>query len=322
MVKKYFWRKLGQLNNPLRRILERQLILQAQQIKATRAGGACSQIDDLSCVEYSVFSQWGEDGIINWLIDRVPDIPQTFVEFGVEDYREANTRLLLHLRNWRGLVIDGSAENVDDICRQDIYWRYELHAKCSFIDAENINKLILDAGFSGDIGILSIDIDGNDFWVWKAIDVVKPALVVCEYNAVLGDKFQLTVPYRPDFCRNKAHYSNLYFGASLQALIKLGVQKGYRFVGTASSGCNAFFVRDDLAHNVFDALGAVRGFPSLFREARGQGGELLFVSGPDRAEIIKDLPLLNLADGLTTSLAELAVPCSREWSEGRKACFK
>jgi hypothetical protein len=290
---------------------ERQLILQA--LVVAKMNRALPRLGNLAEAEFCGFSQWGEDGIIDWLVERLPGLPRTFVEFGVEDYRESNTRLLVCLRNWRGLLMDGSAQHISDIQRQDVYWRYDLTAKCAFIDRDNINQLISDAGFKGDIGLLSVDIDGNDYWVWQAINVISPVIVICEYNAVFGNKYQLTVPYQADFQRTRAHHSNLYFGASFPALERLSKEKGYTFVGTTSTGCNAFFVRNDHAHTIVDALGEILSFPSSVRESRDQDGVLTFQNGQARGKVIADLPLVNVENNQSTTLGELGELCSSNW---------
>lgn len=304
-------------NAPLQRLAERQLILQA--LSAAQMNRSRQRLGGLHEAEFCAFSQWGEDGIIDWLVERLPGIPATFVEFGVEDYRESNTRLLLQLRNWRGLVMDGSQAHIRDIQIQEVYWRHDLQAKCAFIDRDNINTLLAEAGLRGEVGLLSVDIDGNDYWVWQAIDVVSPAIVVCEYNAVLGDRYALTVPYRADFQRTRAHHSNLYFGASIRAMIALGQSKGYTFVGTTSTGCNAFFVRNDLAPAVVNALEGIWAFPSAVREARDPEGRLLFVSGVARAELIAQLPLVDLERNAQTTLAACPDLYSAEWSRAARA---
>lgn len=311
----YLRRQVAKANRPAERLAERQFVLQA--LALARANRDRPRLAGLHEAEFCAFSQWGEDGIIDWLAARLPDAPPSFVEFGVEDYTEANTRLLLQLRNWRGLVIDGSADNIAAVRRQDVHWRHDLTAVDAFITRDNINALIGDAGFSGDIGLLSIDIDGNDYWVWQAIDVVSPAIVVCEYNAVLGDRHALTVPYKADFRRAEAHHSRLYFGASLPALIALGRDKGYAFVGTTSTGCNAFFVRADLAAAVTEALDSIHAFPSAVREARGPDGRLTFLGGARRREVIADLPLVDVETGGETTLAALGEIYSPEWLAGR-----
>jgi hypothetical protein len=313
-LKRRFLRRLRSVFSHLEINSERQLILQC--LLAAKMNRSLARISILADAEFCGFSQWGEDGIIDWLVERLPGIPRTFVEFGVGNYRESNTRLLLFLRNWRGLVMDGSAEHVSGIQRQDIYWRYDLTAKCAFIDRDNINKLISTAGFKGDIGLLSVDIDGNDYWVWQAIDVVSPSIVICEYNAVFGDRYQLSVPYQADFQRTRAHYSNLYFGASLPAFMKLGEEKGYTFVGTTSTGCNAFFVRDDFAPLIVDVLDNISAFPSSLRESRDAQGGLVFARGMERGKMIQNLPLVGLAKNQTTTLVECGEIYSPEWVKG------
>lgn len=307
-------RLLGRLRgsaSPSERHLERQLLLQCLLVAKINRG--LTYVGALSEIEFCGFSQWGEDGIIDWLVERLPGIPRTFVEFGVEDYRESNTRLLLNLRNWRGLVMDGSQELINNIMQQDIYWRYDLTAKCAFIDRENVNDLIASSGISGEIGLLSIDIDGNDYWVWQSIDVVNPVIVVCEYNALFGDLRRISVPYQADFQRTHAHHSNLYFGASLTALIDLASRKGYAFVGTNSNGCNAFFVRNDHAAELLKAIGEVRSFPSAIRESRDALGQLTFARGNIRVEAIRHLPVFDFEANATRPLSDLGELYSDKW---------
>lgn len=294
-------------------LLERSLLLNAKSLSDQRREGS---IADLRDVEFRVFSQWGEDGIIDWLVSRIPDINKSFVEFGVQNYRESNTRYLLIAQNWRGLVMDGSKVHIEDILSQDIYWRHDLLAKCAFIDRDNINSLIGGSGFNGEIGLLSIDIDGNDYWVWQAIEVVSPVIVVCEYNAVLGDVLPLSIPYVADFYRTRTHHSNLYFGASIRALVQLGESKGYVFVGTASTGCNAFFVRRDHASRVMSELDQVLVYPSSVREARDTNGRLTFVGGESRQRLIGHLPFVEPVTGQTLDLASWGQISSVAWSQG------
>jgi hypothetical protein len=255
------------------------------------------QLNDISSfgeVEFRVFSQWGEDGIIQYLINRVPIENTSFVEFGVENYLEANTRFLLINNNWKGLVLDGSQSHIDHIRKDRIYWRHNLTAECRFITRENINDILDDCGFRGDIGLLSIDIDGNDYWVWESIDVIRPRIVICEYNSVFGSTRPLTVPYNANFVRTEAHYSNLYFGASLPALCLLANSKGYDFVGSNSTGSNAFFVRNDLPHGL-RTYSATDGYiESRLRESRSESGELTCLTGSERLQLIRDMSVHDL----------------------------
>ena len=116
-------------------------------------------ISNLSEVEFKVFSQWGDDGIIQWLIAHLEIPHKTFVEFGVANYRESNTRFLMMNDNWSGFVMDGSETNVSQIIRSEYFWKYDLTAKAAFVDTQNINDLLASSGVAKDVGILHIDLD-------------------------------------------------------------------------------------------------------------------------------------------------------------------
>src|SRR5262249_12811597 len=192
--------------------------------------------DRLQDAEFRVFSQFGEDGIIQFLTQRVPIECDIFVEFGVQDYRESNTRFLLEKDNWRGLIIDAGDAHQTFLESSELGWRHWIDAVTAFIDRDNINELISAAGISGDIGLLSIDIDGNDYWVLEAIEAVSPRLLVVEYNSLFGPEAAITIPYDPRFDRTAAHASGLYFGASLAALTRLAGERGYALVGSNRAG--------------------------------------------------------------------------------------
>jgi hypothetical protein len=255
--------------------------------------------------EFRVTSQWGDDGIIQYLVSQVPIASETFVEFGVEDYTEANTRFLLVNDNWSGLIMDGSADHMAAVRQSDIHWRHDLTAIDAFITRDNINALIADAGFRGPLGLLSVDIDGNDYWVWEAIDVVDPAIVIVEYNSVFGGKHAVTVPYAADFRRRQAHSSNLYWGASVRALCLLADRKGYVFVGCNSNGNNAYFVKRALAANVREVTPEDGYVLSRFRESRDETGRLTFKRGEERFAAIADMPVMDLDRGSIVPLRDL-----------------
>jgi hypothetical protein len=258
----------------------------------------------LGDAEFQVFSQWGEDGIIQYLLSRIDILSPTFVEFGVENYLESNTRFLVINNNWKGLVLDSSQRHIDFIKADDICWRHDLDARCAFITTDNINDLIARRFPNDALGLLSIDIDGNDYWVWKAIRY-RPAIVICEYNSVLGPRAAVTIPYQPDFTRHAAHHSGLYWGASLAAFCRLADEKGYAFVGSNSAGVNAFFVRRDLLRGL-KTLTAVDGYvESRFRDSRDENGRLSFLSGRDRLRAIQDLPVTDISEGKTHSIRDV-----------------
>jgi hypothetical protein len=284
--------------------LDTQAVLSAQPL--IHHLKAQPSLDRLQLAEFRVFSQFGDDGIIQYLIHHLAFQPDSFVEFGVSDYREANTRFLLINNNWKGLVLDSSPENIAHIRADHICWRHDLTAVTAFITRDNINPLLADHGFGGEIGILSIDVDGNDYWIWEAIEVANPVLVIVEYNSVFGRRHALTLPFDPAFDRAKAHHSNLYFGCSLKALFRLGQEKGYSFIGTNSHGNNAYFVR----HDRLGALRAVtvdEGYVApRIRESRHSSGALTHISAAGRLELIGDMEVLDLERGVHIRLNALA----------------
>jgi len=246
--------------------------------------------DSMAECEMKVFSQWGQDGILQFLISRVKDIPQTFIEFGVQNYRESNTRFLLEYNNWEGLVLDGDIENIRRIQNRRGAWRYSLKSKQAFVTAENINNLIRENGFTGSIGLLVIDIDGNDYHIWEAVEVVKPVLVVIEYNSRLGPTASCTIPYDPNFVRECAHTSGIYFGASLAALESLGRKKGYSLLGCNRHGNDAFFIREEWRPESLPVKSVEEAFVrGKSQEGRDPNGMLIQRTQEEEQKLLHDL---------------------------------
>jgi len=224
--------------------------------------------------ELSIYSQNGEDGILMYIFSKIGVKSKIFVEFGVEDGRECNAANLAINHGWRGLFIDGGGENVS----AGLKYYGAMLGDCArnvafiqaFVTAENINELIARSGIEGEVDLLSIDIDGNDYWVWKAIDKINPRVVVIEYNASFGSDKLATIPYNPAFVWNSKKSPDVFFtGASLALLEQLGQAKGYSLVGCDSNGVNAFFVRTDAVAGVIPAVSAgVAYFPHAVRTQR------------------------------------------------------
>lgn len=246
--------------------------------------------------EFKCYSQFGDDGIIQYLIRRIPIVKKSFIEFGVGDYFESNTHFLLINDNWSGFVMDGSRENIKSIQNSEVYWQHDLVAACAFIDRDNIDDLICSAGFK-DIGLLHIDLDGNDYWILEQIDTSEYCIdiLILEYNAVFGNDRKVTVPYHPKFDRREAHYSCLYWGASLPALAELAEKKGFFFVGTNSAGNNAYFINKRHS-NYLQPVSLSKGFTdSMFRESRAEDFTLSYLRGDDRREMILGLPVWDIS---------------------------
>ena len=271
------------------------------------------EIDSLADVEFQVYSQFGEDGIIEWLVANLDIENKTFVEFGVENYLEANTRFLLLNRNWTGLVLDGNSKNMDFLRSTATYWRNDIQAQAAFITVENIKGLIERNGFFGPLGILSIDLDGNDYWILKELDGLCPDILILECNPVFGDRHAVTVPYDPHFERFRCHHSGLLFGASIAALRELAERRGYEFFGTCSNGLNAFFVRADLAPRIAGKVKRRIAWPAIHRDSRDHDGQLSFVRGKDRFDLIADCEVHCCRTNRRVRLGDLADPYSAEW---------
>jgi len=320
--KKQTWRGVLIAERHLRRTAAWQDLLTMQGRQAAWEVGKLERLGQLSDAEFKVFSQGGEDGILEWLVSHLPAIPQSFVEFGVEDYLESNTRFLLCQRNWRGLVMDASPAHIESLRSHEAYWKHDLKVVAAFIDTESVNPLISGHGFRGELGVLSIDVDGNDYWIWNAIDVVNPWIVVVEYNAVLGDLHPFTIPYDAAFSRARAHYSWLYFGASIRALECLGKTRGYTLLGSNLGGWNAFFLRNDVGRRIQEAIADKSPRPSLFRDSRGRDGRMSYAGGIDRLALIAEMPVLDLTSGRLLRLEDAGEVYSDRWKAimGESGC--
>jgi hypothetical protein len=256
----------------------------------------------LADLEFKVFSQFGDDGIVQYLAHNLELKNKTFIEFGVEDYFESTTRFLLEKDNWSGFIMDGSDENIARLKRAELYWKHDLNARAAFVTKENINQLISTGTADWDgVDILHVDIDGNDYWVWKEIEI-NPPIVIMEYNSNFGIERAITVPYDPAFYRTKAHSSNLYWGSSLKALYLLALGKGYEFIGCTSAGHNAYFIRKDKMNNRVRSVSLENGYVrSRYRESRDENGNLTFASSKERAEILRGLPVFDIELGSVVS---------------------
>ncbi|MDO8558734.1 MAG: hypothetical protein Q7R84_00170 [bacterium] len=228
--------------------------------------GSLDQKIDLANHEFKIYSKVGEDGLILYILSKIGAVDHSFMEMGVEEGRECNTANLALNFGWRGLLIDASKQGIE---KAKIYYQEKLGKNSAnvkplhcFITAENINQLLSDNGMQGEIDLMSMDIDGNDYWIWKALNVIKPRLVVAEYNASYGPSRSLTIKYNSNHFHNN-NRSSLYFGASLTALKKLADSKGYILVGCDSQGHDAFFVRRDLAAGKFKEVSPEEAFYPL-----------------------------------------------------------
>jgi len=199
----------------------------------------------LAHYEHQVFSQSGEDGIIAEIFKRIGVTNRLFVEIGVGDGLQNNTTYLL-LQGWRGLWIDGNREAMNFIQQHfaNLLATGQLQVIHAWVTAENVVHLLKQAGIPASFDFLSIDIDRNTYWIWKALQTYHPRVVCVEYNSIFPPNIEWKVAYHPERAWNKSSY----FGASLLAFERLGRAMGYCLVGCTLSGINAFFVREDLCN--------------------------------------------------------------------------
>ena len=192
---------------------------------------------------YRLNSQNEEDGITLAIFEQIGSTNRRFVEVG-SGLSGGNSACLASELGWTGLMLDGDKERMVQVGR-----RFPgVVALGAWITRENINELIANAGLDGEIDFMSIDLDGNDYWVWEAVTACSPRVVVVEYNSAFGPDRAVTIPYDPQFDVHKHRF--VYYGASLAALAKLGAAKGYRLVATEPTGVNAYFLRNDVGAEI------------------------------------------------------------------------
>ncbi len=187
-------------------------------------------LSSLRSHEDRIYSQGGEDGVLARIFECIGVTNRHFVEFGAWDGETlSNTAHLRIDRGWSGLLMEGDPERTNDLIHHE------------FVTAENVDTLFAKYDVPTVFDLLSIDIDGNDYWVWKALESFAPRVVVIEYNVFFGIQVSKTIPYDAEHSWEK---NSMYHGASLAALYKLGRQKGYSLVHTDSYAPNAIFVLD------------------------------------------------------------------------------
>jgi hypothetical protein len=219
----------------------------------------------LNRAEARVYSQNGEDGIVAWLLAQVGAPNRTFVEFGIEDGSECNTANLSRTFGWSGLLMEADPEQAERA--RAFYERYpDVRVVEARVTPDNLDGLLREHG-PPEVDLLSLDIDGNDLWVWRALTAVEPRVVAIEYNATFGPERSVTVPYKDGFDRYREHASGFYHGASLAALAKVGSDKGYALVGCDSRGGNAFFVKREVVSDAVREVEPAEAFFPLWERA-------------------------------------------------------
>jgi hypothetical protein len=199
--------------------------------------------EKLTAQRFRLASQNQEDGLTIALLKEIGVAQRKFVEIGA-GLSGGNSAFLAREWGWTGLMVDGSHARMEQVAR-----RFPgVTAVGAWVTRENINDLITQQGFSGEVDLFSLDIDGNDYWIWEAMTACSPRIAILEYNSMFGPDRAVTVAYDPHFDRHRYH--SMYYGASLAACTRLSARKGYRLVAVEPTGINAFFLRNDLAPHI------------------------------------------------------------------------
>ncbi len=256
------------------------------------------KLQNLNDVEYKIFSQSGEDGIIDYLLHSLKIEKPKFIEIGVGDYIESNTRFIYERTSPKGLIIDCLSDLKNKVSKNINLWKGNLQIVEKNINSENLITTLKSENFFNDIDIFSLDIDGIDYWILNELPKNFSKIIILEYNPTFGSELNVTVPNIVDFDRTKYHYSNLCFGMSLKAAIKLMNEKNYYFLGTCLMRNNAFFVsknfsKDDYFENlIIDDI--YKSTDSNFRESRDKQGKLNYLSGNNKILEIQDCKVIDL----------------------------
>jgi hypothetical protein len=251
-VPQFIPRREGDAMTVVGKCVQLFLANQYRELVRTRA-----PLPSFADAEFRCFSQTGEDGILLYVFALIGTTTRTCAELCAGNGIECNTANLIVNHGWRGLLFDGNVNNVE--------FGRRFYAACpetwlrpptfvqAWITAENINDLIRSNGFEGEIDLLSLDLDGVDYWIWKAIDCIRTRVVILEGRPEWGPELSLTIPYHPDFVTESLDWP-WYGGASLPAFVKLGRAKGYRLVGANRYAFNAVFVRDGVGEDLLPAV--------------------------------------------------------------------
>lgn len=231
--------------SPQVQIGQRQLILHYQECLRNK------QLPELKDTGFRVFSQFEEDGLLLFLFSVLGTTNQVFVEIGSDDGINSNCANLAMNFGWTGLFIDGNKKAIERGRKFYNKYPHPWGPKPEFINAmilrENVNELIRNAGIEGEIDLLSVDIDGNDYWIWDALEVVSPRVVIIETHVEFGMN-NIVVPYDKDYVYPGKHPD--YHGASPIAMARLAKRKGYCLVGANRLGFNMIFVKEELGKDI------------------------------------------------------------------------
>ena len=256
-------------------------------------------IKNINDLDYKVFSQNGEDGIIDYLLYSLKIDKPKFVEIGIGDYSECNTRFLFERTSPKGLVVDCIEDLKTKVSKNIKLWRADITILEEFISSKNINSILKKYNFDKNIDLFSLDVDGIDYWILKELPKNFSKIAIIEFNSTFGSEKEITVPYKKNFDRSKYHYSNLCYGASLKAINNIMKKKGFIFIGTNLHRVNAFFVSKKYINKIRLKIPKNKNLKkyvdSNIRESRSKNNLLSYLSGKKKIQIIKDCEIIDLS---------------------------
>jgi len=259
-----------------------------------------SEIKNLSDADYKVFSQTGEDGIIDYLLYSLNIKVPKFVEIGVGDYRESNTRYIFQKNCSKGLIIDKNKNLEKKVSKIVKLWKGDLTIIETAVTSKNILHILNSNEFDNNLDVFSLDVDGIDYWILEALPEKLSKIFIIEYNPTFGPNLEITIPNLNDFDRKKYHYSSLCYGVSLQALVKLMNKKKYVFVGSNIACYNAFFVLESEVKKLNLILPDINDLTkyttSHIRDSRSVYGKLNYLSGTQKLKEIEDCEVIDLSN--------------------------
>ena len=266
-----------------------------------------SNLVDLWDAEVKVYSQWGEDGIIDYLCESLRISKPKILEIGAGDFTECNSRFACEFRNASVFAVDGRPELKENVSSHPLKWKTHLFSDNQWVTPENVIEIERRArSLMSGIDIVSLDLDGNDYWILDSMGLEEVSVVIVEYNPLFGHDFAVTVPRKDGFIRGEEHWSWLYYGASLKAFVRLLIDKDFTFIGTNRVGNNAFFVSTSKVSEV-----PIRPAPDFqrytdwrIRESRSEDGKMSFSSGDDRMIPVLDKPLIDVITGKAVTVRD------------------
>jgi hypothetical protein len=256
-------------------------------------------IQNLEELDYKIFSQNGEDGILDYLLFSIKIEKPRFIEIGVGDYYESNTRFIFERTSCEGLIIDILNNLKKKVEKNTKIWRGNLNILQKKIDTENFLPTLKEHNFLDNVDLFSLDIDSIDYWILEKLPNKFSKIIVAEYNPYFGSELNITVPNDENFNRTDYHYSNLCFGASLKSIVELLSKKGFIFLGTNLFRNNAFFInedfKNDLSIKIPDSNNLIKFTKAYFRESRDLNNKLTLTSPEKILNRIEDCKVVDLS---------------------------